>query len=429
MSCQACPWNSEERMYSKGYAKLFERKLSISILITLVYILLCNIPMPLVVRLADDSLSKAAITSFQEQGMNVFYYVNTARMPLMILGLGPWLRAMIITQITVILLRLKNLSAGAVALISDFLAVLIGSFMAYRILNSDNLLPTANVPEIVWKTLVYIVMITAMFLVIWLADRNNRFGIGGTSLIILVNIIRNQMVQLRGSGITLTKMISYMDEHRVLTAAVIGYTLLVLVVMVFMEKTQVHLELHRALVQSISAQKSYFAVRLNPSGSMPVMFASVVYELLYLLSRTIYRYHPELRINRSIAESGTLDNPVGIIFFLAVLLMMNILFPKMMIDAEKIADSWKKSGDYIIGVRPGKATERCIKNTVTTCSVISGLVMMTLLAIPMFSSLYIKEIEGLHASVITFIILIGLILKVIEQARMMLTFKDYTTLL
>lgn len=416
-------------MYSKGYAKLFERKLSISILITLVYILLCNIPMPLVVRLADDSVSNTAITSFQEQGMNVFYYANTVHMPLMILGLGPWLRAMIITQITVILLRLKNLSAGAVALLSDFLAVLIGSYMAYKILNSDSLLPTVNVPEIVWKSLVYIVMITAMFLVIWLADRNNRFGIGGTSLIILVNIIRNQVVRLRGSGMTPANMISFMDEHRVLTASIIGYTLVVLVIMVFMEKTQVHLELHRALVQSISAQKSYFAVRLNPSGSMPVMFASVVYELLYLLSRTIYRYYPGLKINRSIAEYGTLDNPVGIIFFLAVLFMMNLLFPKLMIDAERIADSWKKSGDYIIGVRPGKATERCINNTVIACSVISGLVMMALLAIPMFSSLYIEELEGFHASVITFIILIGLILKVIEQARMMLTFKDYTTLL
>lgn len=416
-------------MYTKEYARIFERKLFVSLLIILIYIAGCNIPMPWIVRTVEKTAQAESMSTFQAQGLDLSVLHGATRLPLLMLGFSPWLRAKIIVQIVTLLFRIKNISASTINLLSDLLAILFGSYMIITLLGSGYYTSTENMPPIVWKTFAYICLITGMLVIIWLAKYNSYKGLGGTSFLILVNIFRNQEIRLRNSNLTLTGALSFVREYKKMTAICAIYILILIVVMVTMQRTQIRLKIHRSLIQSLSEQNSYFAVQLNPSGGMSVMFASVVYELLYLLSRGLFKYFPGIRIIRYIAEYGTLDHPAGISVYLASVFAMTIIFPRIMIDSEKIADEWRKSGDYIIGVRPGKDTEHILRRTVTRCSIASGLVLMVFLAIPMICGLYFEEIKGLHALVITLIIVIGLMLTLFEEARMMLKFKDYTTLL
>lgn len=416
-------------MYSKRYARLFERKLSVSLAILLVYILGCNIPMPWIVRTAQKAAEAGSISSFQAQGLDISAYEGISRVPILMLGFSPWLRAKIIMQIVRILFRLKNLSASTMNLLSDFLAIAFGSYMAVTVLNSGYYTSTLAVSPLLWKLFACVCMITGLFVIIWLAGRNAERGLGGSSFLILVNIIRNLVVRWKADGMTLAGALAYLSSHRILAAIGAAYLIILLLLMVTMQRTQVRLEVHRAMIQSLEEQKSYFAVQLNPSGGMAVMFASVVYELLYLLSRNLYSVFPKVHAIRYIAEYGSLDYPVGIASYLIVLFAMTIIFSWITIDAERIADDWRKAGDYIIGVRPGKATERVIRRTVTLCSIFSGIVLMAVLAVPMVSGLYSTEVRGLHSLCITFIIMTGLMLSLFDEARMMLSFKDYTTLL
>ena len=103
-------------------------------------------------------------------------------------------------------------------------------------------------------------MVAGAMIIIWLCSRNKKYGIGGQTALIYVNIL---------DGIFAT--ISNGDIKKLAIPLLISAV--VILVMVFMENAEMRIPVQRISIHNIYADKNYLAIKFNPIGVMPAMFS------------------------------------------------------------------------------------------------------------------------------------------------------------
>ncbi len=217
-------------------------------------------------------------------------------------------------------------------------------------------------------------MVAGSFIILWLSERNKKYGIGGQTPLILVNI-------LDGLVSTLTK-----HELRELLLP-LAICVVVVFFMVVLENGEKRLPMQRVSIHNIYADKNYTAIKLNPIGSMPIMFASAFFMLPQLFISALNRIFPQQETLLWWKENLSLVKPLGIVVYIVILYALTVGLSWIFLSPKDLAEQMLKSGDSILDKHAGKETERYLTGNVLKIALFSATVMSVCAGVPMLLQL------------------------------------------
>lgn len=230
------------------------------------------------------------------------------------------------------------------------------------------------------KTVAFLELIAGAMLMFWMSDMNQKYGIGGATVLILFNIATGIGNTVRG----------HHGQEMILPLILSAVMFLITLVL---ENTEKRIPLQRVSIHNVYADKNYMAVKYNPVGVMPVMFASAFFMLPRLLVDLLCFFFPQ---NRNLAwwqDNLVMTKPLGIVIYLLIIYLLTIGFAILMINPKDTMEQFLKSGDSIVNLHAGRPTRRYMRRTVLSISFFSATVMSVCLGIPLILQLQ-GSIEG-----------------------------------
>lgn len=292
------------------------------------------------------------------------------------LGISPYMVSSIIIQIVSLFrnsesrkklspIKINKMTMGLTVIVACIMAVVRVQELRFRITGS--MLPVAQMIAV-------LEMVTGAMIILHLASRNRKYGIGGQSALIYINIL---------DGIRLSVQGSEMGELWI--SLVIA--LFVMIIMLFMENTELRIPVQRISIHNIYADKNYLAIKFNPIGVMPAMFSTAFFMLPQLLISVLLWFFPE---NTNILwwqEAIQLSKPLGIGIYAVLLYVLTVGFSRVLINPGELTEQFLKSGDSIRDLHAGKDTQRYLSHVITGIGFLSATVMNICLCVPLLLQL------------------------------------------
>ncbi len=453
-----------------------QKRLGIVLGLILVYRFLAHVPIPL----TEPTQLKDIITNLVS-GSDFGNFINLlsggalASLSIVLVGLGPYITASIITQLlTKAIPKMEELHKDGESgrrrinqwtrMLSLPLAVIQSIAMLYLL--QQTLLPSATTVAIEPTLTEWIVSVTALtagsLLLMWLGELITEQGIGnGISLLIFAGII-SQLPQTLGtivnslfgegaSGLSVfgwfTLPIDALSFWVVLAVSLLA--LAVLYALVKINEAQRIITINYAKrVSGNSAYggvKSILPIKLIAAGVIPVIFAVAFLSLPAFIGQLIkasgneayYTLADNLIRWFQAPQPGTFTGgDIGAFIYPLAYFVLVILFTYfytgIVFNSSEIAENLQKQGGFVEGVRPGIQTERYLARTVNRL-ILFGSVALGLIAVMPFALEYVFAQFGIQAANLAIggtslliVVTVGLeTLRQINSRALMVTYDDY----
>jgi preprotein translocase subunit SecY len=238
-------------------------------------------------------------------------------------------------------------------------------------------------PGLFFRLTTVITLTGGTIFLMWLGEQITQRGVGnGISLIIFAGIVANlplalgQVLELGRTGALSALFI---------VALLLG-AIAVVAFIVFMERAQ-----RRIVVQypkrqvgnkMFGGEASHLPLKLNPSGVIPVIFASS----LLLLPATVAGFSgaggPEWLSWVSIyLAHGT---PLFMALYAGLIIFFAFFYTGIVFNPDDTADNLKKHGGFIPGIRPGKNTAEYLRHIMTRLGTVGALYLALVALLPEF---------------------------------------------
>ena len=149
-------------------------------------------------------------------------------------------------------------------------------------------------------------MIAGAMIILWLSEQNKKYGVGGQTALIFVNILEGIVAILTKGSM----------ESLVIPLLI---SLIVIMIMIILENAEKRIPVQRISIHNIYADKNYLAIKLNPIGVMPVMFSTAFFMLPQLLVTGLAWLFPGQETIIWWQENLVLTKPLGVIVYIAIL--------------------------------------------------------------------------------------------------------------
>ncbi len=279
--------------------------------------------------------------------------------------------------------------------------------------------------------LVVLTLTAGTTLLMWMGELITQHGIGnGMSILIFVSVVSslpNQGALVRtDAGL----------------GGLVGIILLfiaLLVAIVFVEQGQrrIPVQFAKRVVgrKQYGGQSTYIPLKVNQSGVIPIIFASSVLYLPQLLSAVLpsdnnpanntWGESVQSWIDNNLARS---DSPWYLLFFGLLIIGFAYFYTAITFDPVKQADTIRKQGGFIPGIRPGPQTERYLGRILNRVT-LAGAVFIALVALlPTF--ILAKVLDQGNVGQISFggisiLIAVGVALETMKQIDSQLMMRNY----
>lgn len=414
-----------KRIKNKKNYNVLPRKYLYTLAMVCVYILGRNIPLPWVVDVNKSSTDSMFAYTASILG------TDTSKGSIFSLGISPWVTSMIIIQLLSSLFRssTKNFSKVFIRRFTLLTTIFVSGIQAVTLLGELTLREDAF--PYMWQTelATVISLVGGTFVIIVLCENNAQNGIAGTSAFILANILstfRNNVIaylsEPQWTDITWWRVIL----NGVLPAM---YLITIVFVTVLFEKSEFRIPVYRVMINNDLADANYIAIKLNPAGTMPVMFAMVFFMIPVYLIGALLEIWQEQPVLLAIKSVFRLDNFVGIMLYLLTAVLLNYSFSFIMINPSELSKQFRETGDCIAGLRPGKETLEYIKKIIVLCVVPSCIMQCTFIGLPLFFKAALHSDSKVFQMPMTAMILTGIILNTYEEIKVIKNFRDYKAFL
>ncbi len=219
------------------------------------------------------------------------------------------------------------------------------------------------------KAIAVVEMVTGAMIIVWLCSRNKKYGIGGQTALIFTNIVDGIHTTING------------HELNVLLVPLM-ISVVAMVIVIVMENTEFRIPVQRISIHNIYADKNYMAIKLNPIGVMPAMFATAAFMIPTLLIGALSWAFPENQTLLLIQENMSLDKPLGIVVYVVLIYILSIGFSRVFINPKDTTEQYLKSGDSLLNIHAGKDTRKYLSKVINRISIASATVMAICLCIP-----------------------------------------------
>ncbi|MEE1044177.1 MAG: preprotein translocase subunit SecY [Olegusella sp.] len=407
------------------------KKIGITVAILALYRLGAYLPVPgIPFRDMLDAYQNAASGSGALTVLNLFSGGALSRVSVFSLGIMPYITAQIILQMMqAVIPSLGELAregeAGqrkitqytryltvALSLISAVGYLFLFKSAAYG-MSFDGM----GIPAVLEDAIVIVTLVAGALIIMWLGEVITQRGIGnGMSLIIFANIM---------AGLPSAIISSVMTSGGVLVTIL---TLVVIVaiipVIVYIERGQrrIPVQYAKRVVgrQMMGGQSTYLPIKVNTAGVVPIIFASA---LLYLPAQ-IAVFFPTVGWMQTFANAVS-SGWVNWVLSVLLIVFFAYFYTAMVFNPDETADQLKKSGGFIPGIRPGKATADYIKAVLDHVTMPGAIFMAVLAVAPsiIFSFTNNSLIQSFGGTSI--LIMVGVAMDTLASLESQLKMHDY----
>ena len=258
---------------------------------------------------------------------------------------------------------------------------------------------------------------------LWLGDQVTQKGLGnGTSLIIMAGIlieipntfiITFQELILNGSNVGIGSL---------LFAAFVLIYVLIIVGVIFVQEAERKITIQYANKSTIvSGNRSYMPVKINSAGVVPVIFASS----LLAIPATIAQFVQNEGFVNFVNNYLTYTKPVGFVIYMLLIYFFAYIYTFIQIKPEELAKNLNEAGGFIPGVRPGKDTEKYITKVLTRLTLVGGLFIAVIAALPIVFSALTDLSTAASIGGTSLLIVVGVALETFKQLEGSLLSRNY----
>ncbi|SEA10797.1 accessory Sec system translocase SecY2 [Lachnospiraceae bacterium NK3A20] len=344
------------------------------------------------------------------------------------LGFGPWMMAMILVMIAWSFFSKEYRQKSArlmqrwIMILTLIIAVGEAALRAHRLDYSS----AAGMTQRTMAFLTAILLVAGSFVCMWLADRNERKGIGGKSLLILVNILESLRTTAMPCLLKIAGGLHHLNGRLQAYIAAALFSLLLILMVLLLQRAEIHLPINRVMIHNVYADKDYLAISMLPAGTMPAMFALTFFMLPVYALRFFSLLMPgRAEAFRDIALWFSLGTPHGVVLYLAIMVGLTVVFAHINIDPQDIADGLMKSGDCIPGIRPGEETAEHIERRIAAGILISVIAMGIGIGLPLAVGILWRLPQEITMLPTTILILASLVVTIMDEYETLRTFEYY----
>ena len=280
----------------------------------------------------------------------------------------------------------------------------------------------AGMSEWLMNTVVVVSMLAGAILIMWMGEVITQRGVGnGMSLIIFANIIS-------GLPTSIIQSLRTSENGALLTVLIVLVIVAVVPFIVFIERGQrrIPVQYAKRVVgrKILGGQSTYLPIKVNTAGVIPIIFASAI---LYLPAQIAVFFPGVGWINTfaNAVSSGWLN------WILSVLLIVGFayFYTSMVFNPDETADTLRKQGGFIPGVRPGSATAAYIKNVLNHLTLPGAIFVAVVAVVPsvVFTLTGNSLVQAFGGTSI--LIMVGVALDTISQIESQLKTTNYENLL
>jgi preprotein translocase subunit SecY len=353
----------------------------------LVYRLGAYVPIP---GIDQDALSRFA--NAQSTGilgwMNAMAGGALGRLAIFALGIMPYISSSIImqlmTSVSPQLEALKKEGESGRKKINQYTrygTVLIAALQAYGIASGAIAQGFVSNPDWFFRASAVITLTGGTVFLMWLGEQITSRGIGnGTSLIIFSGIVAN----LPNGVAALLEMGRKGLMSPFLLVAILAGAIGVVAFIVFFERAQRRLLIQypkRQIGMKVTqGESSHLPLKLNTSGVIPPIFASALLTMPLTVA-TFYQGKGPDWLNQVTAVLGH-GKPLFLALYAGLIIFFCFFYTSIMFNPKDTAENLKKSGGFILGIRPGDQTADYFDRILTRITVLGAAYMVIVCLIP-----------------------------------------------
>lgn len=414
-------------------------KILLTLFVIILYRLMASIPF---ININSDALAANLNTQTGTllSTLNAFAGRGLTNLSIVAIGIYPYINASIIIQLlTKAIPHFEELSKeGAfgrqkLGLYTQWLTLpisIVQAFSVYLLFRNSDLVYAMNTLEII----TLITSVTAgTFILMWLGGKITDFGIAnGVSILIFVGIVS-------GFANSFASIYNYIialgSTQLLITAAIIIIAVLAIISLVILineglRKIPIENAVSNNFTQTSYVSKSFFPIKINQTGVMPIIFASALLVVPTFLGSTLST-STNLSV-RSIGEWLTnyytpTGSTISIYYIFTLFLLIfafTYFYTSMAYNPAETADQLKKAGNYIPGVRPGNDTQKYIGYVVNRLNFAGG-VFLGLVAIMPYIIQNFWGVQFLAIGGTGLLIIVSVSLETIRQLEAQVISKDY----
>lgn len=273
------------------------------------------------------------------------------------------------------------------------------------------------------RILIVVLTLTAgTALLMWMGELITQRGIGnGMSLLIFASVVSSfpvagaQINAERGMGLLIP---------------LLGLAVAIMVAIVFVELGQrrIPVQFSKRVVgnRMTGGQSTYIPLKVNQSGVIPVIFASSVLYLPLLLTNILpadqsWAVSVQEWVNDNLVQP---DSIVYILVYGLLIVGFAYFYTAIQFDPAQQADTIRKQGGYIPGIRPGPQTERYLGRILNRIT-LPGALFVAMIALLPSILLATADINNFPFGGISVLIAVGVMLEMMKQIDSQLMMRNY----
>ncbi len=268
-----------------------------------------------------------------------------------------------------------------------------------------------------------IVMVAGTIFLMWLGEQITDKGIGnGISLIIFIGIIdRFPYAILAESQQVMEGSKNFIVELIIL--ALMAF-IIAGVVLVTQGTRRIPVQYAKRVVgrKVYGGVTQYIPLRVNTAGVMPIIFA----QSIMFIPGTILQFFPNNEFLQSVAMHFQYDSVVYSVIYAIMIIFFTYFYTAIAFNPKDVADTMKKQGGFIPGIRPGKQTSDFIDNILTKITLPGSIFLAIVAILPAFvSNLGVNPQLASFFGGTSLLIVVGVALDTLQQIESHLLMRHY----
>lgn len=265
-----------------------------------------------------------------------------------------------------------------------------------------------------------IILTAGTIFVMWLGERITERGIGnGISILIMIGIIAALPTNLMNEITTKNNMIIVIVEVAVLILVTAS------VVMLTQGQRRIPVQYAKRVVgrKVYGGTTQYLPLRVNAAGVMPIIFA----QSIMFIPSTIGTFFPDSdTVQMLTAWSSDFTGVAYSIVFAIICIFFTYFYTAIVINPREMADTMKRQGGFIPGVRPGKQTVEFIDNILTKITLPGSIFLAFVAIMPAIAArMGVTPGFAMFYGGTSLLIIVGVALDTLQQIESHLMMRHY----
>ncbi len=278
-------------------------------------------------------------------------------------------------------------------------------------------------PFLFFTTTIFCLTAGTMFMM-WLGEQITERGIGnGISLIIFIGIVArfpqsvlSEISSVGGAG----------GKNIIIEVVLFAFLIAIIAFVVLI--TQGVRKIPVQYAKRVIGRKVYggvtqhIPIRINTAGVMPIIFAQAI----LFIPTTLLSFFPDSDFANSIAQFFDYRSVSHAIIFGLMIVIFTYFYTAIAFNPRDVADTMKRQGGFIPGIRPGRNTADYIDNILTHLTLPGAIFLAIIAILPTFvTGLGVTSQFAQFYGGTSLLIMVGVALDTLQQIESHLLMHNY----